>query len=614
VGTAFAVGLAAMALFLFGASWGLFSATDHFLDLGGLALWAENPVQLAQHVAQMEPGLLLVIPLLALGAAALACLALPACIERLTATSRRRVVAVAALALLACGAASAVGHVTGSRFKRTFSDHAGGGGGYRLDKLFGAIRDERAGPAVHALADLRRRLAAPWAGDATGTARLERRPLVTVEDWARGIDPAAVRPWNVILIQLESLRRDQLRAYGGLRDVMPNVDALARAGVIYTDAYCQASNSAAANPCPVSGQYPLRWLRGSLYPRDARHPRVMFYDLLKARGWRTAILSSQNESWGGMLNLLDTGTLDLVFHSETAGTTSYVKATDSSFARWVEKTGRAGKLDDRVTVDAAIAWIDEAPDRPFAFYMNLQSSHAPFEVPDDFERPFGPKVVDFQVTFGGYPPEKIDVVKDLYADALRYMDVQLGRLFTHLQERGLWDRTVILATGDTGDAFYEHGFASHASKLYDEVMRIPLVVHAPGLEPRVDPRPAQHVDVPPTILDLLGLPPHPAFQGVSLMVEKWDPRRARFLMVQLPFAQQYAIVSGGRKLIWDVPEKRFLLYDLAADPGETRDVAPERPDEVRQLGARLRAWFEAQVAYYADEARQAREYAPVSVE
>ena len=101
-------------------------------------------------------------------------------------------------------------------------------------------------------------------------------------------------------------------------------------------------------------------------------------------------------------------------------------------------------------------------------------------------------------------------MKDLYADSLVYVDALISRLFDHLQKTGLWDKTLIVLTGDHGQAVYEHGFAAHGSALFDEVLRVPLLIRAPGLSASQDPRLAQQINVPPSVVDLLGLPTHRA--------------------------------------------------------------------------------------------------------
>jgi arylsulfatase A-like enzyme len=242
--------------------------------------------------------------------------------------------------------------------------------------------------------------------------------------------------------------------------------------------------------------------------------------------------------------------------------------------------------------------------------MNLQSSHLPYVVPEGFPRRFGPDILDFPILWGRFPLEKVSVVKDRYADSLFYIDSQIARLFDALRRNRQWENTVIVIGGDNGEAFYEHGFSAHASWLFDEVVKVPMLIRVPGLTPAVDDRPAMFLDAPPSILDLLGLPPHPGFQGISLFAPTVDPERSIFMIAQTPAAYETAIIRGRYKLHWSEAEDLYVLNDLLIDPGETTDVAAVYPKVVEQLARRLHQWRDEQLAYYGDVERQRREYPP----
>jgi arylsulfatase A-like enzyme len=393
---------------------------------------------------------------------------------------------------------------------------------------------------------------------------------------------------------------------------MPNLEKIASEGRAYSDHYTQASHSNYADLCPLSSHYPLRSTGVHLYPENPTYPRVLIYDVLKSLGWHTAVISSQNEVWGQMINYLKTGNVDHFFHSETYTGPTYVPRDDDGFADFLKGSRRSGKIDDRFTVAEAIRWIDTVDDgAPFFIYLNLQNSHIPYETPADFPRRFGPAKIDFAIRFGGYPREENLTVKDLYSDSLAYSDHQLGKLVAHLKATGEWDRTLMVVTGDTGQEFYEHGRVAHAGQIWNEVMRVPLVIRAPGLTPALDGRPAQHIDIPPTVLELLGLPPHPSFQGRSLN-GPWDgAERSRFLMAQTPLAFQFGIVRGNFKLTYDVKTTLNTMYNLARDPMEYNDIGPKNRKRVEKYRKLLDTWRKHQLDYYRDPALHARTYPPV---
>jgi arylsulfatase A-like enzyme len=451
----------------------------------------------------------------------------------------------------------------------------------------------------------------PPAVASTGNANVIRRPIISMDQYLAGVSRPAIKRWNVVMVQVESLRSDQLRIYGGTRDVMPTIDALAREGRVFTNAYIQASHSNYADLVPLSSQYPLRSAQMYEYPPNATYPRVLIYDVLKAVGYKTAIFSSQNERWGGMINFHHLNSLDRFFDPETFTGPTYAPYGDTGFAEWVKETNGAGSVDDRYTVDEAIKWIDSVAGQPFFMHMNLQSSHLPYVVPDDFPRRFSPAKIDFAIMWAKFPIEKVDIVKGRYADSLYYEDTQIGRLFQYLKSHGQWDNTVFVIGGDNGEAFYEHGFAAHASSLFNEVVKVPMIIRAPGLEPGLDARPAMFLDVPPSLLQLLALPAHPGFQGISLFDPQPNPDRNVYSIVQTPSAFQSAIIRSGMKLLYNEFDGKFFLYDQVNDPAEKHNLAASRSDLVHDLNRRLELWRQEQLAYYADASRQRREYAPV---
>lgn len=436
--------------------------------------------------------------------------------------------------------------------------------------------------------------------------KVEWKPQLSLESYHAAATLPPERRHNVILVLVESLRPDELRVFGSAHDVMPNVDRIATEALVFTNHYTTASHSNYADLGPLSSHYPLRSHETHVYPRNPTYPRVLIYDLLKPLGYRTAIVSSQNENWGQMINYLTTPGLDALLHSENFEGTTYMPQADVGF---VSMSKKSGKVDDRFTVDRALDWLDQGEGDPFFIYLNLQNSHFPFEIGPGFHRRFGPDHLDFEPLFGRLSPEQVEPMRGRYRDSLAYVDEQIGRLVAGLEERGEWENTLLIISGDTGQAFMEHGFSGHANKLYDEVLRTPLIVRIPDHDPAVRTDLAHHLDVPPTVLDALGLPPHPSFQGRSLLAPP-TPREV-YLVVQSPFAEQYSIVRDGWKLIHDPRASRPFLYHLEADPGEQVDLSAQEPELTAQLRRRLDTWRWLQIDYYHDLDRHILMYPPV---
>ena len=590
-------------LLAYGAEWATFYTTQQFLSFQGFRFWIEQPVQVFHWISVPLAGSIAVC---ALVAAILLCRVLPRILSR-TGTGRMRPWLIGCFCL--CLTAAFLGGIGPAEDLPLGPDNFSA---YREARRYLKLRDYKTGPFAFGLSSLRRsdlEASRPFPEDET--IPIIRRPIVSMQQYKDGVAASSFRPRNVILMLIESLRTDQLLIYGAERDVMPTINAMSVGARAFVKHYSQASHSNYADLPPVSSHYPLRSPRHHSYPKKPSYPRVLIYDILKALGYRTAIFSSQNEHWGAMINYLDTGTLDRFFHAANFDGPTYVMLEDVGFSAWIKQTKHAGSVDDRYTIAESIKWIDGVKGEPFFLSMNLQNSHVPYVVPKGFPRPFGPEEVDFTIRFASFPRRQAEVVKDRYADSLAYIDSQIAILFDYLKKNGLWDETILIVTADTGQAFYEHDFASHASQLYDEVMRVPLLIHAPDVEPALDKRPAQHVDIPPSILHLLGLPSHPGFQGISLFEKQWRPDRSLYMVVQTALAYQHAMIRGDLKLIYDEQERIYQVFHLAEDPGEESDLAPFQPKLVESMAGRLHRWYREQIDYYADKSRQSREYPPV---
>jgi arylsulfatase A-like enzyme len=600
VTTGFVASLAWLVLMVYGASWGLFWQTGRFIDSRTFFFVAPHPLQVF-HWVDLDLALLIVT--LALAGTWIIVFWMPGWIKRRLVNFQRKLLVAGGWLIGLCLLGGFLGELYSGTEGRQFM---------RTAMLYTRSRDYISGPFSRVFADIQRYVRNPpeerlQADDI----RIIQRPIISMAKYLETAEPRRTHRPNVIILIIESLRADQLRTYGSRRDIMPTVDALARESRVFLNAYTHSSHTDYATITPLSSHYPLRSKTAYAYPEDPSYPRVLIYDVLKALKYRTAVFSSSNEYWGGMINFLRTGNIDRFFHAANFKGPSYVMDGDAGFAQWTRETKHAGSVDDRHTVSEALQWIGSVKREPFFLSLNLQSSHLPYAVPPDFPRRFAPEKLDFTIRFAHFPRDKVQVVKDVYADSLAYVDSQIARLVEYLKQERLWNNTLIVLTSDHGQAFYEHDFASHASAIFDEVMKVPLLIRAPGLSPGVEHRLAQHVDVAPSVLGLMGLPVHPSFQGVDLITSAPEPKRSAYMVAQTPLAYQYGIVRSGFKLIYDEHERRYLLYNLTADPGEQTNIAASQPEVVQELAKRLQTWRTLQLEYYADKRLQTQEYPPI---
>lgn len=413
---------------------------------------------------------------------------------------------------------------------------------------------------------------------------------------------------NVILVIVESLRPDQLSQYGSKRLVMPALEGLASRSSVFLNAYSQASHSDLADICPLSSHYPMRSKQQFYYSKTATYPRVVVFDALKKVGYRTAVFSSQNETWAGMLNYYLNDNLDHLFHAETYRKSKQIDSPDEVFHDYMQTLNRAGKVDDRVTVKKAIDWIGSQNSAPFFMYMNLQSGHFPYKLPQDHTKRFNLHQEKFEMHFGRFPKERMEEVKEYYAESLYYVDLQLKRLFDFLVESNQLDNTIIIVTADTGQGFYEHGLTQHGNSVYDELVRVPIIVFTPEQEGKIWNNVVEHIDIPPTIYDLLNLAPHPGFQGTSMF--RRDAKQPVFSICTTGLSLSFAVRIGNYKYIYDESNDREMLFNISLDPHEKINIVDQHKDLKNKYSTILYQWINAHLDYYSDLRLHSKFYPP----
>ena len=193
-------------------------------------------------------------------------------------------------------------------------------------------------------------------------------------------------------------------------------------------------------------------------------------------------------------------------------------------------------------------------------------------------------------------------MRNAYYNALHECDRQLGRLLTTLRETGQLTNTMIFVCGDHGQAFHEHGYVTHAREPIEPVIRTACVLYAPAFVlARVDDYPVELIDIVPTVLALLGLPPHPNFQGIDVLSPSRPPleKRLLFFHTENALTRTDAVLLAGRwKYNFNRDSKQGTLFDLATDPVEDQNLCAREPARARQLAQLLREWRRRQLAYY----------------
>ena len=389
---------------------------------------------------------------------------------------------------------------------------------------------------------------------------------------AAAIAPACSRsrPPSVVLILVDTLRADHLGTYGYDRPVSPNLDALASEAAVFENAYAAATWTLPSVASMFTGLFPSQHDAGRPYEDDRgeqfsvmRADVRVFPEVLRARGYVTGALVNApflHEGFGFARGFDDY---------------DWAPASDSELRR------------ADVTVDTALAWLDEHADEQFFLFVHVFDLHRHYDAPAPFRGRFTNQFGDpYAGTLDTL--ESRDLAEDnldwpfivaAYDEEIAFVDAHLGRFFEGMRSRGILDQSTVLLTSDHGEGFDEHGSSGHGHTLYNEMLRVPLMVWGPTVRAGRYEDPVSLVDLEPTILEI-------ADSGVATMGSAsslWPllttgvslPRRTLFAEWTHP-GELKAVIRWPFKAIFEPGTDRRWLYDLSNDPGEEINLAGSR--------------------------------------
>lgn len=412
-------------------------------------------------------------------------------------------------------------------------------------------------------------------------------------EW-RAPDPVETpRPARVVLVAIDTLRSDHLSGYGYGRETTPRLDAMAAAdGVRFEAAYASSSWTLPSMTSVLTSLHPHQHgveNRGLRLKDDVPTLAGAF----AAQGWRTAAFVTH--VYVTSLFGLQSGFAE--FHE---------LSIDLEF-----KEGRQLRAADAAR--HARAWLDANGDAQAFLYLHLFDPHWDYDPPASHRGRFsdpdyrGEATGRWEHLKGFLGPRRMpdgDLAQTigLYDDEIAYTDAVLGDLFDELRAAGRWDDTLVVVLSDHGEEFQDHGSFHHIRTLYEEVLRVPLLLKLPGGRPAgwraAVPERVRTLDVAPTILELAGLRVPPSFRGRSLLPLMRAPGDDRpvFARTRRHNRDKIAFVAGSRKLITHFGGKARPdeLYDLGADPEERRSLAAADPAQVAEMRAALDAYLDAE--------------------
>lgn len=366
------------------------------------------------------------------------------------------------------------------------------------------------------------------------------------------------RDWNVLWLVSESLRADSLNP-----EVMPATSAFAERATRFERHFSSGNGTRMGMFGMFFGLYGNAW----------------FQMLASTRG---PVLMDE---------IFDAG-YDVQAYTSAAFT--YPEFDRTLFARVPVERLHEGDRDlkgwenDRRQVGALLASLDDRPaGQPFFRFMFFESPHAPYDFPPDAViRPDYLRDLNYIALDDDDP---IEPVRDRYLNACHHLDTQFARVFAGLEERGLLDSTIVIITGDHGEEFREHGHWGHNSAFDDPQTRTPLLVYVPGRPPARVTRMSSHLDIPATLLTLLGITTpseeyslgHDLFGPVErerCVISSWNDMAIVDAQTKTVMPYRAGLLSGGRLFGAD---DQPLGDDRAIDPSRVRDVLHDMSRFVR---------------------------------
>jgi len=396
--------------------------------------------------------------------------------------------------------------------------------------------------------------------------------------------PQATRP-NVLWITMDSLRFGHLGCAGSPRAHTPTIDALASEGALFTGNIAQSTYTRVSVPSMITGKYPFfAGIRMIVPDLDSSH--VTLAEALAAEGYFTY----------GLLQYWRPGFFQ-GFETMGQQSESTIEKTE-----WCLET--LDQLDDRPFFIWLYYWDPHAPYTPPAEHMRRYESDYVWDEDAPYHKPkanasdqelrdasghyAGSLIFLLEVNRGHITPTEAerDHLINLYDAEIAFVDAALERVIDRIKELGKWDDTMVILNADHGEAFGEHGHYYHGYSIYEEEVRVPLIIKPPesGFPGKVVNGPVRNMDIMPTILDYCGVSPPEQMQAQSLrpfIETDQQPDLPTCIETHRLQTQTHLLGyrDGRHKLIYNLSGGGSELYDLVADPGETRDLLSGEPGE-----------------------------------
>jgi arylsulfatase A-like enzyme len=370
---------------------------------------------------------------------------------------------------------------------------------------------------------------------------------------------------NVLLITIDTTRADHLGMYGYKRPTSPTLDAIAAQGTVFEAGWAHAPSTRYSMPAILTGRLPLD----------------VFYNYA-IEGWPGLAPKATTLCEAlAPLGFITGAITNYWYFDRSRGMDQGCAEYDNENARLHNAVAGAGfeqtkGSSSREQTDKAIGFVERHAAQKWFLWVHYYDPHYSYEPHPG-------------VSFG------IDR-EALYDGEIRFTDSQIARLVDTLRARGLYDKTIVVITGDHGEGFDEHNIKLHGFDLYSPQTKVPFVIRVPGLPARRSKTPAGHVDIMPTLVNLAGGQPSPDMMGRSLVTTLAGADQPGVVFQQLAFEnnnEHRGGVDARCHVIYHVsPETAWEVYRVDRDPLETEDLSGD-DDECADTRRAFERWYDA---------------------
>src|SRR5213080_5489124 len=383
------------------------------------------------------------------------------------------------------------------------------------------------------------------------------RCALLTSSFAVGNAAQAATPANVVFITIDTLRPDHLGCYGDKQIRTPNIDTLAADGTRFERAYTAVPVTLPSHTVIFTGTYPLLSGVHDFAANKLNPTQATLASVLKENGYATAAV-------------IGSAVLDSRF-GLNHGFDFYYDHFD--FNRLLETNLDEMERPGNIVADVTLDWLSKNYQKKFFLWMHLYDPHYPYRPPPPYSEQYKDRPYDGEIVFA---------------------DAQVGRLIEFLKNKGLYQNTLIILSGDHGESLGEHGEKTHGFFIYNATLHVPLIIHlAGGVHARTVANLVNLADLMPTVLAALNiqLPAH--VQGQSLLPiispKKEDNARSLYAETFLPrlhfnWSELRGVETETYHFI-DAPKPE--LYDLRKDPGETHNLFAEKKAVTEEMRVRL---------------------------